>query len=113
MTAGVRLSDPDTSATAAASMAAVLRPEQERVLAAIRFVDEWNGGQGATAYEIQQRLWSCGIRREQNSIAKRCSELHDDPQFALYLIEDRSLRRPGRSGRPLIAWFPTTHEGEL
>lgn len=88
-------------------MAGVLRPEQDRVLAAVHFVHTWNGGLGATAYEIQQRLWATGVQRDQNCIAKRCSELHDDDDFALYLIEDRGVRRPGRSGRPLIAWFPT------
>lgn len=110
MTALARLSDPDTSATAAESMAEVLNAELERVLDAITFVHEWNGGHGATAHEIRNRLRSQGIDRDQNCVASRCSQLKD-PERGQVLIEDRGTRRPGKSSRPLIAWFPTSPEG--
>lgn len=106
MTAGARLTDPDTSQAAAESMVEVLRPEHELVLEAIDFIHTFNGGHGATSYEIHKRLRTLGIERDQNCVASRCSEMHDREGFALHAIEDRGIRRPGRSRRQLIAWFP-------
>jgi hypothetical protein len=91
----VRFADPDTSVAAASSIRPALGAECSRVLAEV--VER--GNHGATAYEVVQALRSHGIDRDQNCVARRCTDLRDAG-----LLVDTTERRPGKSGRQLIVW---------
>lgn len=91
-----RQSDPMTSRAAGESMKPVLRQEQQRVLDALCQL-----GTG-TAYEVRCLLADGGVVRQQNCVAKRCSELVE-----LGMIRASGTTRPGSSNRQLMAWVPT------
>ena len=94
----VRASDPDTSRDAAEAIRPVLGQECQRVLRAVKLL-----GGTATAYEVAGHLAAEGHHRDQNCIARRCTDLRDAGRLV-----DTGQRRPGRSGRALIVWAATS-----
>lgn len=91
----MRHADAVTSAAAAESIRPVLGTECHRVLEVIRRA----GWVGATAHEIRCVLRADGVDRDQNVVARRCSDLRDAG-----LIVDSGRTRSGRSNRQLIVW---------
>jgi predicted transcriptional regulator len=89
----VRAIDPITSHAAAESIRPVLGPECARVLDVIRERTT------ATAYEVRAHLLSQGIDRDQNVVARRCTDLRDAG-----LIVETGEYRKGRTNRLLTVW---------
>ena len=93
-----RADDPPTAVAAGESVRDHLNQSQAEILGLICGYHA-----GATAYEVWAVLNRNGRGRQQNSVAKRCSELH-----AKGLIYDTGTTRVSSlSGRSLIVWSPT------
>lgn len=94
-----RLSDPDMSREAAASVD--LPARQREVLAALAYLGE------ATAYEISQRLERNGQKRPENAVARRLGDLHERG-----LAEPTGAKRRGGSFRFQQVWRATLEPGD-
>jgi hypothetical protein len=102
MSAAVRTTDPDTSREAAALVAPTVNRVQAAILNELRCPSRFYRT-GRTAWELQSILVDlCGIWCDQNSIAKRLSELRDKG-----LVEDTGERRKGRTNASLTVWRAT------
>lgn len=93
--------DPPTSAAAAESIRPHLATENARVLEIIRERGT------ATAWEIKQHLQSMGFERDQNCVARRCTDLRE-----VGLIVETGTYRKGRTNRLLTVWCLSAPGGE-